>query len=101
MAKYYDVDYYMLNASLDTKGDSAIALLVLKDPAVTKPIGTIKSAVLIDGGNGAKTASLIVKAIGKIQSNYTDYAPGATPPVYFKFDAIVITHWDEVRDKVS
>ena len=91
-ADYFDVDYFQLNAGLDSKGDAAIALLVLKDPKVTTPVGEVKSAVLIDGGNGKQCAKLIVKAIQTIESNYKGYTK--TEP--FKFDAIVISHWDVV-----
>lgn len=88
---FYEVDYFQLNASLDTKGDCAIALLVLKDSKAKtpKPIGTIKSAILIDSGQGQHTANLLVTICDKIKADY-----GLTGPV--QFDAISLSHWDNV-----
>lgn len=88
---FYEVDYLQLNASLDCKGDCAIALLVLKDSKAKtpKPIGTIKSAVLIDTGNGQNTASLLVTICDKIKADY-----GLADPL--QFDVVSLSHWDTV-----
>ena len=94
--EYWAVDYFQLNAAQDAKGESAIVLLVLKDIEVVKPIGTVKSAVLIDAGNGLETAELIKKAITNIECSYAGYKVDPLAPVRFKFDAVVLTHWDEV-----
>ena len=87
---YYAVDYFQLNASLERKGDAAIALLVLRSPSSTDPKaqkGTIKSCVLIDGGNGVLVSKLICRALDNIKKNYAGVA---------KLDAVSLSHWDAV-----
>ncbi|KAL8993712.1 MAG: hypothetical protein Q9169_006143 [Polycauliona sp. 2 TL-2023] len=80
------VDYYQLNASVDHKGDAAVVVLVEKDKDATKP-GTVRSLVLLDGGNGLETAALVVTTLGRIKAKYNV----VNDP---QFDAIVISHWD-------
>ena len=87
---YHEVDYYQLNASLEHKGDSAIAVLVLRKPTSTDPKereGVIKSCVLIDGGCGPLVAKLIIRCLQHIGSKYSGEA---------KLDAISLSHWDAV-----
>ena len=87
---YYAVDYFQLNASLNRKGDAAIALLVLRSPSskdTKAQKGTIKSCVLVDGGNGALVSKLICRALDNIQKNYVGDA---------LLDAISLSHWDAV-----
>lgn len=80
----WKVDYYQINAAVDGKGDAAIALKV----DTTNTPGEVKSAVLIDGGNGDSTADLIVKTLKAIELEYG---------VLVKLDAISLSHWDMVR----
>ncbi|KAG8526407.1 uncharacterized protein KY384_000063 [Bacidia gigantensis] len=95
----YEVDLYQLNCSVANKGDAAIALLVLKglatDVSKNPPLlGTIKSAVLIDGGSGTKTtAQLIEKTMIEIERTYT-YVSDINDRL--KLDAVVISRLDAI-----
>ena len=75
------------------------------EPNIYKPqIGFIKSAVLIDGGFSLKTADLLDVTIGRLESNYMGYDTSQTNSadnVYFKFDAVILTHWDTVSEHAS
>lgn len=94
---YYRVDYYQLNAGLDCKGDCAIVLLVRINPTVDLFKGTIKKAVIIDVGNAEKIARLLEYTIDKLQTQYLGYGSGQT----LKFDAVSISHWDDVRPQTA
>ena len=93
----YEVDLYQLNLSKGSVGDSAVALLVLKNPTVdaaTSPpsIGSIVSAVLIDGGNSYDAAQTIRDTFTEIERTYTITSNDKR----LKLDAVVVTHWDAV-----
>ena len=95
----YEVDHFQLNCSVDSVGDSAICLLVFKDPAIddaaTPPkFGTICSAILIDGGDASNTANLIEKTLGEIERTYS-FTSDWDPP-RLQLNGVVITHWDLV-----
>ena len=85
MASPFIVEWYQLNASPDTMGESAIAILVKQDGGK----GSIQSVVLVDGGM-SKTAKLIVQVLDEIGAAYAK-----TP---LKIDTIVLTHWDQVSN---
>lgn len=95
---YFEVHLFQLNAAVDTKGDSAIALLVQKDRTETKANyhGEVIAAVLIDTGYNTGTSRLILNTIKQIQADYEDYSTTTDPPKYFQFDAVIISHWDSV-----
>jgi hypothetical protein len=82
MATTYEVELYQINCSLDGAGESGIILLV----SVTGFIRKLVKAVLIDTGYGLESVKKISASIKTIRSSYGD----------FKFDAFVMSHWDEV-----
>ena len=84
MTSTYKIDYLMLNVSRNTKGDCAIVLKV--DTSTTPP--TICSTVLIDGGYTGKMSYLIHNTMRRIKASYQVED--------LRFDAIVISHWDQV-----
>ena len=91
MSVYYEVDLFQLNAARNCAGDSAIVLLVARTaPPTTGSRGTIKSAVLIDGGNGKEVGLLIEDVVLWIQKQYT------MTTINLEFDSIIITHYDAV-----
>lgn len=91
MSVYFEVDLFQLNAARNCAGDSAIVLLVARtEPPQTDKRGAIKSAVLIDGGNGKEVGDLIEDVIVWIQTQYTMTTD------YLEFDSVIITHYDAV-----
>ena len=93
----YEVDHYQINCAIQAAGDCSITLLVFKDPDLdeSQVLGTIKSAVLIDGGNGKKMATKIEKVIKEIERTYKfDSSSGR-----LLLDAVAVTHWDKVGDR--
>ena len=91
------VEYFQVNGSDDSVGECAILLLVNKDPSLTKnkgKTGTIKKAVLIDAGYSSFCIENLKKTMVEIQSKYEafdNYKYGC-----LQFDAVVISHWDQV-----
>ena len=84
----WKVDHYQLNVHANTVGDAAITLLVKDDPA---SVPTVQSAVLIDGGNGAKMVPVISTTLDHLNSVYPK----------FSLDRFVVSHWDAVGIPVA
>lgn len=89
MAITYKVEHYQINCSIERKGEAAILLLVSVDDAQVAPAGiAIQKAILIDSGFN-------YNAVWNIHATICDIEAVYGPD--FKFDAVVITHWDNVR----
>ena len=90
------VDYFQINGSADSVGESAIILLVDKkfDTNGT-PVSEIKKAVLVDAGLSGNMVDNLVDTMIKIKATYVateNYTYGC-----LQFDAVVLSHWDQVR----
>ena len=102
----YEVDHYQINCAVNAAGDASITLLVFKNPdtdKTTNKLGTIKSAVLIDGGNGEQMAAKIEKVVVEIERTY-DYESNKVDKEGKKrllLDAVAVTHWDKVQHPCS
>ena len=93
MAVKYEVEYFQLNVSLDSVGDAAVALLVERPTTGLPTIGQkLISAVLIDLGSAEKVLEPLKRLIERVEKDFI--LPDADK--IFRFDSIVITHWDEV-----
>ncbi|TPX64298.1 hypothetical protein SpCBS45565_g06022 [Spizellomyces sp. 'palustris'] len=84
------VDVFHINIGT---GDSTIYLLVDTTTSTAVISGTVKAAVLVDGGQGAFAYHIIKNAIKSIEKKYLPYT--ADPLVLLQFDAVVVTHWDD------
>ncbi|KAG8527299.1 uncharacterized protein KY384_008043 [Bacidia gigantensis] len=82
------VEYYQMNAGLDFFGDCAIVLLVKKKGTLNQ----LLSAVLVDCGSSQRVIEPITRLIKRVQSTYVLKPEDKKQ---FKFDAVVITHWDK------
>lgn len=83
--KNWAVKLFQLNPVANEKGESGIVILLDQSD---KQRPKIKRCVLIDGGNGSKISQLIVDTMDRIGPMYGG--------VRATFDAVVISHWDNV-----
>ncbi|KNC98349.1 uncharacterized protein SPPG_06058 [Spizellomyces punctatus DAOM BR117] len=84
------VDVFHVNIGT---GDSTIYLLVDTTTTTWVISGTVKAAVLADGGQSPNAYQVIKNAIKDIEQKYLPYAADST--ALLKFDAVVLTHWDD------
>ena len=90
--KSWTVDYFQINGSADSVGESAIILLVDKNGTKGPQI---EKAVLVDAGYSGSMLDNLIDTMIKIKAEYQ-----ATEDFKFgclQFDAVVISHWDQVR----
>ena len=92
------IDYFQINGSSDSVGESAIVLLVDKETSKKTPAspeGEIKKAVLVDGALSTFAVGNILATMTKIKADYS--GPDNFKNGCLQFDAVVISHWDKVR----
>ena len=83
----FRVELYQINCSEDGIGEAAVMLVVRGQQVSTGIPDQIVSSILIDCGLSTKAADQVERTIDHIKAKY---------PGDFKFDTVVISHWDRV-----
>lgn len=93
----WKVDHFQINGSHDGEGEAAIYLLVDSNPKSALRVdqknwslrGEVRSAVLMDAGQGSSMLENLRQTMAQIEQEYGNVGP------VLRFDAVVMTHWHE------
>lgn len=81
----FKVELYQINCSEDSVGEAAIMLVLRRQQGTAEY--EIAYSILIDCGLHTKAAEQVFRTIEYIEAKY---------PGDFRFDTVVISHWDKV-----